>query len=123
MGYIFILLRIFDYYDKIKVISLIIDFYATAASAYSDSPMCLCVCVRARVCVRVCVRVHVCLLYRLYSELRNSSCKNQLVQFQPNLGSKVVQRISFHAEIWLPWQPKGIIRIDKKNILVNTQKA
>jgi hypothetical protein len=26
--------------------------------------------------------------------------------------SKFVQRISFHAEIWLPWQPKGIIRIN-----------
>jgi hypothetical protein len=23
--------------------------------------------------------------------------------------SKVVQRNSFHVEIWLPWQPKGII--------------
>jgi hypothetical protein len=37
--------------------------------------------------------------------------------------SKVVQRISLHAEIWLPWQPKGIIRLNLKNILLKTQKA
>jgi hypothetical protein len=58
--------------------------------------------------------------YRLYSELKKSSCEKPSVQFQPNLAglilgwraSKVVQRISFHAEIRLPWQPKGIIRIN-----------
>jgi hypothetical protein len=69
--------------------------------------------------------------YRLYSELKKSSCEKPLVQFQPNLAglilagraSKVDQRISFHAEIWLPWQPKGIIRINLKNLLVNTHKA
>jgi hypothetical protein len=67
-------------------------------------------------------------LYRLYSELKKSSCEKPLVQFQPNLAglildSKVVQRISFHAEIWLPWQPKGITRINLKNLLVKAQKA
>jgi hypothetical protein len=31
--------------------------------------------------------------------------------------------MSFHAEIWLPWQPKGIIRINLKYLLVKTQKA
>jgi hypothetical protein len=64
-------------------------------------------------------------LYRLYSELKKSSCEKPLVQYQPNLAglflgwraSKVVQRISFHAEIWLPWQPKGIIRINLKIFL------
>jgi hypothetical protein len=30
--------------------------------------------------------------------------------------------ISFNAEIWLPWQPKGIIRINLKNLLVKTQR-
>jgi hypothetical protein len=34
--------------------------------------------------------------------------------------SKGVQRISFHARVWLPWQPKGIIRINLKNLLVKT---
>ena len=93
-------------------------FYATAASA-----------MRWHIAIHLCV--FVCVLYRLYSELKKSSCEKPLVQFQPNLAglflgwraSKVVQRISFHAEIWLPWQPKGIIRINLKNLLVKTQKA
>jgi hypothetical protein len=103
-------------------------FYATAASAmrwHIAIHLCLCMCVCLFVCVCVCV------LYRLYSELKISSCEKPLVQFQPNLAglilgwraSKVVQRISFHVEIWLPWQPKGIIRINLKNLLVKIQKA
>jgi hypothetical protein len=55
-------------------------------------------------------------LYRLYSELKKSSFEKPLVQFQPNLAglilgfrtSNIVQRILFHAEIWLPWQPKEL---------------
>jgi hypothetical protein len=54
--------------------------------------------------------------------VKKSPCDKPLVQFQPNLAglilgyraSKVVQIILFHAEIWLPWQTKGILRINYK---------
>jgi hypothetical protein len=95
-------------------------FYATAASAMrwhiaihlcAFACMCVCVCL----CVYWCVCL--CVFFRLYSELKKSSCEKPLVEFQPNLAglilgwraSKVVQKISFHAEIWLQWQPKKLL--------------
>jgi hypothetical protein len=63
--------------------SEIYDFYATAASAmrwHIVIHLCVCGC--------LCACVHV--LYRLYSELKKSSCEKALVQFQPNLAGLIL---------------------------------
>jgi hypothetical protein len=56
----------------------VIDIYAIAAVAYSDSPVCVFVC------------MYICVFYRLYSELLKSSCEKPLVQFQPNLAGLIL---------------------------------
>jgi hypothetical protein len=89
----------------------LVAFYATAESAMWWN-----IAIHLYVCVCLYVCLYVCVLYRfIYSELKKSSCEKPLVQFQPNLAglifgwraSKVIQRISFHAEIWLTWHYKN----------------